>query len=198
MNANEGENAETKSAPGTGRSTEFIRGPVADNPEIDFQTQRVWFDLVRRSNWRSLAIVPASAEVDVQPIAFDFARLAAMQPDSRILLVDGGSQNPTMPLPSNVQRTKTRRFADKELLEEFLPTLEAELQSGHAGTSQVLIAATFLWEKASTIPLVRAADAWVLAVTLGQTKYGEAKETLDLLDRETLLGSVIVAPKKSL
>lgn len=174
------------------RKNASTKSSSSKDVEVAFNAQRIWFDLVRRANWRSIAIVPANPTVDVQSLAFDFARLASLQPESRVLLVDGGASDPHIPLPKNVQRTKTSSLGDRELLEEFLPTLEGELAAGHSGTSHVIIAATFLWEKASTIPLVRAADAWVLGITLGETSFAGAKETLDLLERDRLLGSVLV------
>jgi hypothetical protein len=158
------------------------------------ETQKLWFNLRNQRPWRSLALVPANDSVDIRLLAEDFARLAALGTGHRVLFIDATGEpvadslrkHPQIEVLSNAGMT------EEALLTEFLPKVESRIVASRSEAGTTIFAVRSLSQHMGGLALVRFSSAWVLGVRLGDTRFSEAAATIDLLDRETLLGAVVI------
>jgi hypothetical protein len=158
------------------------------------ETQKLWFNLRNQRPWRSLALVPANDRVAIRPLAEDFARLAALGTDHRVLFIDatGAPVADHLQKHPQVEVLSSAGMSEEALLTEFLPKIETRIVASRSESVTTIFAVRSLSQHMVGLALVRFSAAWVLGVRLGDTRFSEAAATVDLLDRDALLGAVLI------
>lgn len=146
--------------------------------DSDLELQRVWFE-AQASEWRALALVPASHQVPIVRLAEAFAALALRDRGEPIGVADlRNVPGQDLRGPTEVIRWHIRRG------------------------ERVILALSPCSEDAVTLPLVRVADCVILCVSLGATRIVEVQETLEQMGDDAIFGTVLVrpdvAPRRSL
>jgi hypothetical protein len=141
-----------------------------EKPQVwdDVRLQRLWLATQRRQ-WRSLAVLAASAGVETLGIAELLAHIAWAyrgQPSCVFDLRDLGL-----------------RLADYQMRE-----VRAQVDAG----TRVLIALRSTAENPTAVPVARQADAVVLCIGIGETRFKSAERTINEVGRDRVLGSIIV------
>lgn len=142
----------------------------------DVRLQKLWLATQRRE-WRSLAVLAASKGVETIQIAELLAHVAWAyrgQPSCVFDLRDLGL-----------------RLADYQMRE-----VHAQVEAG----TRVMIALRSTSENPTAVPIARQADAVVLCIGMGETRFKAAERTIAEVGRDRVLGSIIVRgqehPKK--
>jgi hypothetical protein len=155
-----------RSAEAAGQSQALVE--VAPQDHADWH--KLWLTL-ERSNWSSLALVPASKGVSVLELARTLGSVAGEH------------------------RQQTTRVED--LSELVLSEMDWALarMSGHVRSGdRVILALRAVSENPTTVSMAKAASAAVLCVTLGETDMKTAEATLSDVGRSHFLGSVVLRP----
>jgi hypothetical protein len=157
------------SGDGSERSTALVL-PSQEKPLLwdDVRLQRLWLATQRRQ-WRSLAVLAASPGVETLHIAELLAHVAWAyrgQPSCVFDLRDLGL-----------------RLADYQMRE-----VEAQVDAG----TRVLIALRSTTENPTAVPIARQADAVVLCIGMGETRFKAAERSITEVGRDRVLGSIIV------
>jgi hypothetical protein len=140
----------------------------APSPGPSPELQRLWFALERKA-WSFLTLVPAHPGAPA---------LEAAQS-----LLEAGSPYPEPPL----------RLVDATGIEAAgAPPLVKEVRGRIAQGERVIVVIDSLVTHPASLPLALAADVAVLCVALGESDFGSAQKTLDLVGRERFAGSVIL------
>ena len=134
----------------------------------DVPLQKLWLATQRRE-WRSLAVLAASSGVDTLPIAELLAHAAWAyrgQPSCVFDLRDLGL-----------------RLAAYQMRE-----VKAQIEAG----ASVLIALRSTSENPTAVAVARQADAVVLCIGMGETRFRSAERTIADVGRNHVLGSIVV------
>jgi hypothetical protein len=147
--------------------------PVEVNIWDDVRLQKLWLGVERR-DWRSLAVLGASAAVETIQIAELLAQLAWRYRGR----------------PSGVcdLRDLSMRLIDYEVRE-----MQAQIEAG----TRLVVALRSIFENPTAGPIAKQSDAVVLCIALGVTKLKAAEETIAAVGRERVLGSVVLKPRSS-
>ncbi|WP_233576986.1 hypothetical protein [Citreicoccus inhibens] len=138
----------------------------APSPGPSPELQRLWFALERRP-WSFLTVIPAHP--------------GAPALDAAHALLEAGSPYPEPPL----------RLVDATGIEPAgAPRLVTEIRHRIAQGERIIVVIDSLMTHPASLPLALAADAALLCVTLGESDFGSAQKTLDLVGRERFVGSV--------
>ena len=149
-----------------------LRGPGGPGWD-DMKLQKLWLATQRR-DWRSLAVVGASRDLDTLWVAELIAKLAWWYRGQ----------------PSCV-------FDLRDLRLRLVEYHEREV-TNQVGLGQcVVIALRSVFENPTTVPMARSADAVVLCIGLGKSDFKSAEKTISELGRDRVLGSVVVRQRRS-
>lgn len=127
---------------------------------------QLWF-AVKKFNWRTLAMVPASGEGRGVGAATALAAAGRLYQDGAVELIDASHAD-----PMSVDR------------------IIASIRAAVARKSQVIVALDSPITNPSTIPIARSLDVAVLAVQLGVPTMSSAKQTMNSIGRDYFIGSV--------
>lgn len=184
--------------------------PKDELPPLELQ--HVWFDLARHDRWRSLAIVPTDPYTPTLPVAHAFARMASLNPHTRVLLVDATPREPLLgkerpfagTIASQVKQFPQANYDyldasslgmnDAEVAHLYIPQLLDYISSGTGRYNKVLIAVGSLLQHARSIPVARAVDAVLLSVGVGSSRLPDVNRTVEIVGRERVMGSLTVEP----
>jgi len=164
---------------------------ITQNTGPSLDTRHLWFELSRRSQWSHLVIVPADDDVAVLPLAFELAAMAKLSQKDGTLLINLTSEVlPDRPAPCEILQAPPG--SDTDVLRGFVPQVMARLKKADAEGTRVLVATDCPVTQTAAVPLIRVMDTAVLAVALGNTRIEQARRTVEIIERDRLLGSVIV------
>jgi hypothetical protein len=127
---------------------------------------QLWFAL-RRRPWASLAVVPTQSDNSALALAMLLSELGTAHLGIEVELLDG-----TGPVLRDVRERVGR------------------IQRRTSRGGLIVVGMGSLAEEPAGLPLVAAADACVLCVSLGDSKIAAARKTLDLIGRDRFLGYV--------
>lgn len=135
----------------------------------DLSSQVLWLATQKRQ-WRSLAVLGASADVPTIDVANMLARLAWYYRGQ----------------PSSVAdfRDLSLRLIDYQLAD-----VTSQLKSSPV---TVVIALRSVFENPTVVPVARAVDAAVLCVQLGVTRISDSRKTVDAIGKDRFLGTILV------
>jgi hypothetical protein len=138
----------------------------------DVRYQKLWL-ATQRKQWRSLAVVGASASIETIGVAELLAKIAWWYRGEPSCVFD-------------------LRDASLRLVEYQVQEIAMQVESG----LRVILALRSISENPTAIPLARAADAVVLCVGLGKTQFKSAEKTIEEIGRERVLGCIVVKGPK--
>jgi hypothetical protein len=173
------------------------------------ELQHVWFDLNRREDWRSLAVVPIGRRASALAVAHAFARMASLSPSARVLVVDaspGVARQAGEPLVDNMASAVSRfpgasfDFLDAtalglnegELSHIYVPQLLSYIASDEGRHNKVIIALGDLVRNAQSIPIARNVDAALLVVEVGVAHTYDVKRVVEIIGKARVRGAVAV------
>jgi hypothetical protein len=134
----------------------------------DVPLQKLWLATQRRE-WRSLAVLAASSGVDTLPIAQLLAHAAWAYRGQPSCVFD--------------LRELGLRLAAYQMRE-----VRSQIEAG----ASVLIALRSTSENPTAVAVARQADAIVLCIGMGETRFKSAERTIAEVGRENVLGSIVV------
>ncbi|MEP7346273.1 MAG: hypothetical protein ABI877_13455 [Gemmatimonadaceae bacterium] len=164
--------ASTVAAPGASGAQRAVRGKgmtvtPAQARNAD-QWAHSWFTIVRHP-WTSLVLVPADDVTSSMYVARKLADVAALHHSEPVTVVDAES------------------LGAKDL-NELMPQLEERVRAG----GRILIAVRSPLTHHSAVPIARAADAAVLIVTIGRSRFNDSRRTIDCVGTGSFVGSITI------
>ena len=137
----------------------------------DLRLQKLWIG-AERKEWRSLAVLGASEHVDTLVVAELFARLAWRYRGE----------------PSAVRdlRDLGMRLVDYQV---------NEMRDLIAAGNRLVIALRSISENPTAALVAREADGVALCISLGETDFRRAEETIAAVGRERVVGAVVFRPR---
>jgi hypothetical protein len=179
------------------------------------ELQHLWFRMAGQRRSQSLAVVPAELDVSTIAMVQGLAQVAGSMPESRVLVVNASLRD-CLPARGPVPRPDIglEDFAlaaddgplrncdvvdlsrlpadDAERALLMAPQLMEHLERQGKRYTTVLFAIDSPLHQARVLPLVRSADAVVLALSLGRTTFEAARQLVELVGRERVLGAVTI------
>jgi len=179
------------------------------------ELQHLWFRLAGQRRSQSLAVVPAELDVSTLGMVQGLAHIASSLPESRVLIVNaslrdclparGPSPRPDIGLQDFAVTADDGPFRNCDVVDlsrlpaddaeralVLAPQLTEHLERLGKRYTTVLYTVDSPLHQARSLPLVRAADAVVVALSLGRTTFDAARQLVELVGRERLLGAVTV------
>jgi hypothetical protein len=154
-----------------------VTQPFAVLPHPDAAVwQSLWF-AVRGKPWSSLAVLPAGPRESALAVANGLYDVGALVTGGPMRLLDARA----------VSLTSSASFIVNM---SSLVSGPGERRTG--GEQRAIVLLNSVIEQLAGIPVVLAADAVLLTVTLGKTSIDCARRTLELLGAERVLGCVIL------
>src|SRR5580698_10243690 len=137
-----------------------VRPTEVPNVWDDIRLQKLWLGVERRQ-WRSLAVLGASASVDTIQVAELLAQLAWRYRGQ----------------PSGVcdLRDLSMRLIDYEVRE-----MQAQVEEG----TRLIVALRSIFENPTAAPIAKQTDAVLLCIALADTKFSGAEETIAAVGRD--------------
>jgi hypothetical protein len=188
-------------------------GPL---PPVD--VQHTWFRVARSRAWSTLAIVPVHEKLSGLPLAQGLGQMAGTEPGARVLVVEGslrnckpatGSKSP-LDSPTGLDDLGSILSEDHEGRYDFMDFsmlakddaqralhLAPQLLDYVSATdtnryTTVIVHVDSPLVQTRAIPVARAADAVIICVSLGSTSFRDAKEVIEIVGRERVIGSIVV------
>jgi len=165
------------SAPSTVTPEDTQPLAVLPSPPAGAAANALWFAVQARP-WLSLAILPAGpgeSALDVANALYDVGAL-----------ISGG--------PIRLMDARTVTLATSASFIVNMSSLVSAPGEKRAGTQRAVVVLSSVVEQLAGVPIVLAADAVVLTMTLGKTRLDDARRTLELIGTERALGCVLVPP----
>ena len=147
--------------------------PPAPPAVPTFELQELWFSTLR-AEWASLAVIPAHAGGSAYEIARALAEAGSRHRGSPVRLVKADAND----------LAQTAQFVDS-----------LSRKAGGSSTKrggEIIIAVDPVVENPLGIAIAFAADAVLVTIELGVTDLASARKTIEMIDRERLLGCVII------
>jgi hypothetical protein len=156
-----------------------VTQPFAILPNPDAAVwQSLWF-AVRSKPWASLAVLPAGPRESALAVANALYDVGALVSGGPMRLLDARAVNLTSSASFIVNMTS-------------LVSGPGERRTG--GEQRVIVLLSSVIEQLAGIPVILAADAVLLTITLGKTTIDSARRTLELLGADRVIGCVLVPP----
>jgi hypothetical protein len=161
-----------KSDPAPSKALVSLRASNDANVWDDFRLQKLWLGIERRE-WRSIAVLGASRGLETIQVAELLAQLAWRYRGQ----------------PSNVLdlRDLSMRLIDHQVQE-----MREQVEAG----TRLIVVLRSIFENATAGPVAKQADAVLLCVALGDTRFKKAEETIAAVGRERVLGTVVLHARK--
>ncbi len=134
----------------------------------DSSWQRIWFS-ARHRDWSSLALVPSDASVDIDRMADMLATTGRLHGERPVSVVKA----------TGVQ------------LEGVQPIVDAIAELVERGEN-VVVPVDPVADNPAAIAILRACSAALLVVRLGESQLSAAQNTIEIVDRERFVGSVVM------
>ncbi len=162
------------------------------------ELQELWF-ATRRREWKSLVVVPAAPGTSVLHIAKALGEVGGAIRMSPVRVVNAEGMD--------LDQIATLVL---DLSDDIAPEVPPEPKgstwtSGSGGwdgpagrgapaSRATIIAIEAVAENPLILPLALAADAVLLCVEIGRTRLEDARHTIELIERERIVGTVLLSP----
>jgi hypothetical protein len=136
------------------------------------EIQKLWF-ATQKQEWSSLVVVPAAPGFSIIPLAKALARAGEtyLEHSVRLILGEGTDLN----------------SASRIIIE-----MTNQVSQGN----YVIVAVDSIIQNAAGIPIVLAADACLLGIQLGKSRFAQANRTVEMIGASRFVGAVTL-PKPS-
>lgn len=134
------------------------------------EIQKLWF-ATQRQEWSSLAVLPATPGFSVVPLAKALARAGETYLERSVRLI----------LAENTDLNSASRII-----------IEMSSQVGHG--SYVIVALDSIIQNAAGIPIILAADACLLGIQLGRSRFEQVNRTVEMVGVARFVGAVTLPP----
>ncbi|MCP4605964.1 MAG: hypothetical protein GY847_36535 [Proteobacteria bacterium] len=175
------------------------------------ELQHAWHHATHKGKWKSIALVPATEDIQTLGLAHGFGQMAAREvetmrdplvevkvvnvtsfPDEISNEIEGSSENlDTGPYPYEFvdlaswdRSEEDQAYAGQRLVEQF--TSEESL------CTRAIFALDSLLSQTRTIPLCRTVDYVIICVAIGLTSFESVRQTVDIVGMEKVLGSIAI------
>jgi hypothetical protein len=138
----------------------------------DSSWQRIWFS-ARHREWSSLALVPSDASVDIDRMAEMLTTTGRLQGERPVSLV---------------KATGVRL----EGVQPIVDSIAALIARGE----NVIVPVDPVADNPAAIAILRACSAAVLVVCLGESQLAAAQNTIEIVDRERFVGTVVMQQRR--
>ena len=138
----------------------------------DVRLQKLWLSTQRRE-WRSLAVVGSSKEIDTLWLAELIANLAWSYRGTPSCVFD-------------------LRDMSLRLIEHHEQEVASQVREGQT----VTIALRSISENPTALPMARSADAVILCLGLGSTDLKAAAQAVEEIGRDRIIGTIVVRGKR--
>jgi hypothetical protein len=168
-----------------------------DAPTVDLQ--QLWYAVLRRRAWSTLAVIPAHAGASAVPLAHALARVAELHLGQRVSVVVPGERCSLDELPALVPALAEREPAERRESGNWdVGVRDAMGMDGrHAALREldrapaVIVALESVMVHPLGVAVASAADAALLCITLGETPVASARRTIELVGRDRFIGCVV-------
>jgi hypothetical protein len=137
----------------------------------DVRLQKLWLG-VDRKDWRSLAVLGTSRNLETLEVAGLLAQLAWRYRGQPSRVFD--------------LRDLSMRLLDYEVQE-----MRAQLESG----MRLVIPLRSIFENPTAGPIARQADATLICIALGESSFKAADETIAAVGRDRIIGAIVLRPR---
>jgi hypothetical protein len=141
---------------------------VKPPPVPDDDWQRLWFS-TREHAWSSLAIIPSDGGVDVGRVAEALVATGRLHGERQVSLLNA----------KGTQLGDVHRLID-----------ELGVMTGRG--DWVIVPVDAIEVNPSSVPIAQATSASLLVVRLGESMLTSARNAIEVVGRERLLGSIVV------
>lgn len=171
------------------------------------QIQHVWYEMKQKSEWHSIALVPVTDDISTLGVAHGIGLMAIREPHDAVWVVNASSGDVDHIRPADVNPSaRTDRFPYKFVnLGELGITPEKQLFTAErmlekfaeqqGANMRFIFAVDSIIERTYTIPLCRTVDTVILCLALGMTSFKAVTRTVEIIGRERIMGSIILAPR---
>lgn len=139
--------------------------PWGQSPHI---VQQLWFAVLRHE-WRSLAVVPVAPGSSGLEVANALSEIGGIHRRAPLVVFES-------------LKLELKQVAS------MLQELSAEAQE----EGRALVALDSPLSNLSGVPIARAADRVLLVIDLGKTDLASAREVMDLVGRDKVIGAVVI------
>jgi hypothetical protein len=151
---------------------------VLPTPPSGAAANALWFAVQTRP-WLSLAVLPAGPGGSALSVANALYDVGALVSGGPIRLLDA--------------RAVTLATSASFIVNmSSLVSAPGERRTG--GTQRAVVVLSSVLEQLAGVPIVLAADALVLTVTLGKTRIDDVRRTQELVGADRIIGCVLVPP----
>lgn len=134
----------------------------------DSSWQRIWFS-TRHRDWTSLALVPSDSSVDIDRMADMLATTGRLHGERPVSVVRATG-------------------VELEGVQTIVDSIAAIIKRGE----NVIVPVNPVADDPAAIAILRACSAALLVVRLGESMLSAAQNTLEIVDRDRFLGSVVM------
>ena len=167
------------------------------------EVQELWFALAR-SPWTSVVVVPADEGASAAEIATSLAEVGRRLRETPVTAIvadslDYDTARALADLEQHVDRQRQRALdvnasvVETPVGDESAPAnVNRSGQLVVASVAQVIVAVQSVVEQPLGIAIAQAADAVVLCIEMGRTRFSAARRTIELIGRERIAGCYLV------
>ena len=167
------------------------------------EVQELWFALAR-SPWTSVVVVPADVGASSAKIATSLAEVGRRLRETPVTAIvaeslDYDTARALADLEQHVDRQRQRALdvnasvVETPVGDESAPAnVNRSGQLVVASVAQVIVAVQSVVEQPLGIAIAQAADAVVLCIEMGRTRFSAARRTIELIGRERIAGCYLV------
>ena len=170
--------------------------------------QHIWYEMARRREWTSLALVPTTDNISVLEFAHGIGLMAVREPHDLIWVVNASSKpndqvtERDVNAPGQEERGFPYKFVDLQSLgvtpEKQLITAEMMIDKYAENEDEqmrFIFAVNSVLDNTYPISLCRKVDAVILCISLGRTSFKDVRRTVEIIGEEQIMGSIVLKPK---
>ena len=186
------------------------------------QIQHIWYKMTANSDWNTIALVPASDELETMQIAHGLGAMAVREPCEFVRVVNAAvGTSPSATSNGKIKNKKDKKAGSNsdrrrnnypyeffdlvqqlqpdadsasvtQLTKELLNQFDRARKSGTLRDGKIFVSIDSVTSHPDAIALCRAVDKLIICVGLGKTKFGAVKEIVQTVGKDKILGCVAI------
>ena len=184
-----------------------------DLPPVELQ--HIWYRITRSPGWNTMALIPASEDLNVLQVAHGLGTMAAREGTEFVRVVNAAVSNTATSNKKSSSRQNqpdqssfpyeyfdlVKQLGDEasfvtvsQLTRELLGQFDNAKSKGVLRDGKVFVAIDSVQSHPDAISICRAVDQIIVCVKLGQTRFESLKYILENAGRNKLLGCIAIKP----